>query len=79
MQQAKRLVLVSLLSMTLTACETTQIIGTRGPNNPLCIAMKPVTFSAMNDTPETIMQIRENNAAWDAVCKDHPILAPWAK
>lgn len=34
-----------------------------------CIAFSPVTYSAEGDTADTVRQVREHNAAWDAVCR----------
>lgn len=52
----------------MTACAATHSIATIG-DNPLCHSMKLVSFSAMRDTPETVQQVRENNAAWRVVCE----------
>ena len=57
--------LAVLLCMTLTACAGTGGTGT----DAACLAFAPITFSASNDTPETIRQVREHNAAWDALCR----------
>ncbi len=34
-----------------------------------CANYVPVAYSASKDTPETIRQIQENNAVWQALCK----------
>jgi len=48
----------------------TMTTGTSGPDPELvaCRSFEPVTWSA-TDTPETIRQIKEHNAAWAAVCR----------
>lgn len=51
-------------SIILTACETTRITAT----NSLCVTDNVISFSQKNDTPETVRQVREHNAAWRAVC-----------
>jgi len=55
-----------LLSLMLTACATTSTIGTGSKS--LCLEDGPITFSVVDDTPETVQQIRLHNAAWRAVC-----------
>jgi hypothetical protein len=34
-----------------------------------CAAFQPITYSAAGDTPETVTQVRQHNAAWKALCK----------
>ncbi len=34
-----------------------------------CTALVPITYSAAGDTVETVMQVRQHNAAWSALCK----------
>jgi len=60
----KRALLAVLLSTILTACATTRETVT----DTSCGAFEPITFSAARDTPETVAQIREHNAAFDALC-----------
>ena len=55
---------VGLLSMTLAACSTIQTTVTRTE----CVSFAPITFSVSMDTLETIRQVREHNAAWEALC-----------
>lgn len=57
---------LAVLSLTiLTACGATTGTGT----DAACLAFAPITFSASRDTAETVRQVREHNAAWDALCK----------
>lgn len=58
---------VVLCSMMLTACETTQTTAMPSGCVP-CAALTQVTFSASDDTEQTIQEIREQNAAIAAVC-----------
>lgn len=41
---------------------------TATPVISVCLAWKPVLFSRLHDTPETIEQAKANNAARDAYC-----------
>ena len=34
-----------------------------------CKAFLPISFSAERDTAETILEIREHNAAYGAICR----------
>jgi hypothetical protein len=34
-----------------------------------CAAFEPITYSLKDDSPKTRDQVREHNAAWDALCK----------
>lgn len=36
---------------------------------PLCQGIKIVRFSRKHDTPETVAQNEDNNAAWRAACE----------
>lgn len=56
--------------LMLTACGTTTLISATDPaRRDLCErAWKPVTYSSQ-DTPETQLQARQNNAAYDSYCK----------
>ncbi len=33
-----------------------------------CTAFQPITYSAAADTAETVTQVRQHNAAWQALC-----------
>lgn len=57
--------LAALLSTILTACET---IPTTETPDLSCTAFSKITFSGQNDTAVTVRQIREHNAAYDAIC-----------
>ncbi|HEX2888089.1 hypothetical protein [Vineibacter terrae] len=34
-----------------------------------CQSFTPITYSASRDTPDTVLQVRRHNAAWDTICK----------
>jgi len=34
-----------------------------------CTAFVPITYSAIGDTPQTVTQVRQHNAAWAALCR----------
>lgn len=34
-----------------------------------CTAFVPITFSATKDTAETVLQVRQHNAAWSMLCR----------
>ncbi len=57
--------LVLALVMILAACKTTPPIVT----DVSCVAFGEITYSASGDTPQTIAEIRQHNAAWRALCK----------
>jgi hypothetical protein len=62
-QFATRSALAVMCLTILAACQTIPTTGT-----DLCPAFAPITYSAKNDTSETVRQIREHNAAWQAIC-----------
>jgi len=33
-----------------------------------CTSFGPITFSARHDTADTVLQVRQHNAAWQAIC-----------
>ena len=54
--------------LMLSSCQTMVSSGP-GPELVACQSFEPVTWSA-NDTPKTIRNIKEHNAAWSAICGD---------
>lgn len=65
--RSKRLgiVCVGTLLLILAACVTpTQ---TAVPDSA-CLTFKVIQFDRLNDTLETIAQVKEHNAAWRALC-----------
>lgn len=65
---AGRLMLAAALIAPLTACAATRETAMQA--DAACIAFSPITFSAADDTAETVRQVRGHNAAWDAICKE---------
>lgn len=53
---------VLALTLCLIGCSPSTI-------DSYCLKYKSVTFSASKDTPETVRQVRENNAVFDNDCK----------
>jgi len=53
------------LPLLLAACQTTTPISVTDTS---CRGFVPILYSR-KDTPGTINQAREHNAAWDALCK----------
>jgi hypothetical protein len=64
MPALKRLTLLAALPL-LQACATTTPISVTDTS---CRGFVPILYSR-KDTPGTISQAREHNAAWDALCK----------
>lgn len=62
-----RLMPLGLMLMPLAACTTIRSTGTIVVDTT-CSAMKPITYSAANDTAETVKEIRQHNAAYTALC-----------
>lgn len=55
-----------LLMLGLVAgCKTTHTTAT---TSDVCLIWKPVTYSASQDSAETITEVREQNAKRDAYC-----------
>lgn len=59
----KKLVLLAALS--LAGCQGTTPISATDIS---CLAFEPIRASR-KDSSETLRQVREHNAAWDALCK----------
>lgn len=77
----RRALAIASITLPMQSCSTLETVT---PSDALCISDKPITFSAMKDTPETVKQVREHNAAWDAVCSKNPggpivLPPPWAR
>ena len=52
--------------LTLSACTTTHTTGIVIDTS--CSAFKPITYSASEDTPETVSEVRAHNRAFTALC-----------
>ena len=70
----KQTALLALSILALTACASTPKIATapttEAPTTSAvpCAALTPMSFSAVHDSQETIMEIRQFNAKLKAVC-----------
>ena len=62
------LTLAVLSATILTGCATIRTTAMR--TSGACVAFSPITFSAKGDTRATIAQLREHNAAWEAICEE---------
>lgn len=56
-----RIIAIGLVSLALAACATRTVDTT-------CTAFGTITYSAVEDTAETVTQVRQHNAAWSALC-----------
>lgn len=34
-----------------------------------CTAFTPIRYSSLGDTPDTVTQVRQHNAAWSSLCR----------
>jgi len=71
-ESAFALPLLLAMMCLLVACQSTPRTNTAAADaavtSGVCSAWQPVTYSS-RDTPDSILQIRANNAARDAYCK----------
>lgn len=58
----------SLLILILSGCANNQVKGTQ-TNKVACEAFAIISYSAKSDTPETVKEIRQHNAAYRAICQ----------
>ena len=60
----------SLLLMLLAGCQSDRLTPTTGTgHSPLvCSQWVPITYASKHDTPETVQQVRVNNAKRGAYC-----------
>lgn len=70
-KRAGKLTLIGLLLMPLVAgCQHRNTIPTTGITDAIpCDRLAPIRYSGKGDTGLTVEQIRQFNAAYDAVCK----------
>lgn len=54
--------IVAIAGVLVSGCAPTVV-------DTYCTNYTPVAYSASKDTPETVRQIKENNAVWVALCK----------
>jgi hypothetical protein len=63
-----KLLLLGLTLTSLTACTT---LSTGTPPvviDTSCSAFKPITYSASQDTPETVSEVRAHNRVFTTLC-----------
>lgn len=63
--RAMRAALLPMPLLILAACATTT--ASVGTDAVACSAFEPIRWSK-KDTDETIRQVKEHNAAWEALC-----------
>ncbi len=51
-------------ALTMTSCGTT----VSGVTDASCTVFRPIGWS-VRDTPQTIREVKEHNAAWEAICR----------
>lgn len=56
-----------LAILLLTGCAASPMADDSG--RVACRAFKPITYSMLRDTMDTVQQVREHNAAYQALCK----------
>lgn len=53
--------------LILSGCEGMPVKG--DTTRTACQVFRPITYSATQDTPETVQQVRGHNAAYASLCK----------
>lgn len=66
MQSTGRVGLLLVWTILAMGCATTQTTAT---DRVACGAFSVISFSARDDSAETVRQVREHNAKWRAVCE----------
>lgn len=61
-----RVALLALVTPILAGCMTTTATG--GRTDVSCTAFEPLRWSP-RDTDATVRQVKEHNAAWNALCR----------
>lgn len=67
----RALALIAALVVGLSAC-VTPISIPETETRVACESFRIITFSRQSDTEETITQVREHNAAYEALCGAQP-------
>jgi len=55
------------LAALLTGCSATGTTET-GKAEVMCTVTQPITYDSVQDTAETIAQVRAHNRAWTCIC-----------
>jgi len=58
-----------ILSLILTSCARQTPTAVPDEQAPVCLVMTTISFDRLNDTAETIAQIKEHNAVLAELCK----------
>lgn len=59
-----------MIRSTVIALASALLLGACGKTiDTTCSAFVPISYSASKDTPETVTQVRQHNAAWAALCQ----------
>ncbi len=69
MQKLPNLIALVMLSALAAGCQSKPIPGIVTTDRPVCTVWKGISYSAMRDTPETVSEVRANNAARAEYCK----------
>jgi hypothetical protein len=67
--QPATLCVLGTLAILLPSCTTTNSGGRSDPVRVACQAFAPIYWHA-NDTPGTVAQVKEHNAAWVRLCRE---------
>ena len=63
-----KLTLLGTMLISLTACTTLSTGTPPAVIDTSCSAFKPITYSASQDTPETVSEVQAHNRAFTALC-----------
>lgn len=55
-------------SIVIAACASLLLAACARTVDTACTAFVPITYSAVQDTRETVTQVRQHNAAWSQLC-----------
>lgn len=59
---ARHAVICAALLVILAGCQTSTTVTSES-----CLIFAPITYSASQDSAETVRQIRDHNAVWDSL------------
>lgn len=62
-----RLCVLSTLAILIASCQTTASGEKTDATRVACLSFTPI-YWLPDDTPETIIQVKQHNAAWSALC-----------
>lgn len=69
MQMLPKLIALVTMCALVAGCQSTKTRSIVTTDKPVCTVWKGVSYSAKRDTPETVREVRANNAARTAYCK----------